>query len=92
MSEFPFSIKLPEEVSESLMINFGDRSASQIFFLKAQCMPRNIEAYEGMIEGEHSILRTDSPLLCYNPDDEGELMEESKNQQLEGRPDLTREF
>ena len=32
MMEFPFSLKLPEEVEESLMVNFGQRSASTVSY------------------------------------------------------------
>ena len=74
MMEFPFSIRLPEEVTESLMINFGVRSASQSFFMRAQMMPQDPQAYSNQMRGDISILRTDSLLLCYNPDDEGDIM------------------
>jgi len=45
LMEFPFSINLPEEVTESLMVNFGDRSASTCFFLRSQMHPKEPIAF-----------------------------------------------
>ena len=72
MYEFPFSIDLPEEVQQSVMVQLGERNASQQFFLKAQMMPT---ADMGMAtqRADVSILRTDTPVLAFMPDTDGIL-------------------
>ena len=65
MMEFPFSINLPEEIDDSLMLNFGKRSASKCFFLRAQMHPKNPIAFSTRTVEDISILRTDMPLFLY---------------------------
>ena len=41
MSEYPFSLQLPEEVTEAVMLQFKENNLSQTFYLKAQMVPRD---------------------------------------------------
>jgi hypothetical protein len=87
MYEFPFAIDLPEEVQQSVMVQLGERNASQQFFLKAQMMPT---ADMGMAtqRADVSILRTDTPVLAFMPDSDGLLMKPNHQPQHRA-PNLT---
>lgn len=74
MYEYPFVIDLPEEVIQSTMIKTEKfkREASQQFFLKAQVTPLRNNGMATTALNDVSLLRTDTTLLCYLPDDEGD--------------------
>ena len=74
MYEYPFVIDLPEEVIQSTMIKTEKfkREASQQFFLKAQVTPLRNNGMATTALNDVSLLRTDTTLLCYLPDAEGD--------------------
>mmetsp|Transcript_20783 Transcript_20783/g.25421 ORF Transcript_20783/g.25421 Transcript_20783/m.25421 type:complete len:175 (+) Transcript_20783:669-1193(+) len=89
MYEYPFQIKLPHEVQQSIMIQVSERNASQQFFLKAQMMPTPSMGLSTQ-RPDVSILRTDTPILAYMPDADGELAPE--NLQVQRKQELTNEL
>ena len=71
MSEYPFTVTLPESVTHSLMLQFGENNLSQTFYLKAQMEPRQQNQYVPNAE-KVSMLRCDVGLYLYKPHVEGE--------------------
>ena len=74
MYEYPFAIDLPEEVTQSTMIKTEKfrREVSQQFFFKAQVTPLRNNGMATTALNDVALLRTDTPLLCYMPDAEGD--------------------
>lgn len=65
-SEYPFCLILPDEVSESVMVQLDQANMSTTFYLKAQVEPKK-EAFYANLKDKTSILRTDMALYLYKP-------------------------
>ncbi len=72
-SEFPFSLTLPKEVTESFLLQLAEPSLvfSKCFFLKAQMEPREDNSSQWADAAEKiSLLRSDVALYLCKPQDE----------------------
>lgn len=75
MSEYPFTLTLPKEVAEVVMLQFKDNNLSKTFYLKAQMVPRDKSLFADL-QDEVSMLRTDCALYLYKPPGEGEELKQ----------------
>ena len=66
MSEYAFSLQLPDVVSESIMLQFEQNNLSVTYYLKAQLEPRSPTFYANL-QDKTSMLRTDYALYLYKP-------------------------
>ena len=65
-SEYAFSLELPKEVTESIMLQFNENNLSVTYYLTAQMDPRN-QADFANPNDQVSALRTDYALYLYRP-------------------------
>jgi len=64
--EYRFSITLPDEVKETVLVAVGDNNMSTTYYLKAQIEPKN-QTDMVDLKTKTSALRTDIALYLYRP-------------------------